>query len=106
MQVILSVVTCGMLSGCRCYEKIYLFLWLWTFALDIVTLLSITRLVWLLVPWRRRPYVHGLLRDGRLNWYAAGRDERPDTMKVLDNVYKYLGVCTLYMYLILLTSIE
>ena len=78
------------------YEKIYLFLWLWTFALVIVTVLSIARWVWLLVPWRRRSYVHGLLRDGRLNWFAAGRE--PDSMKVLDDAHvgdvnKYLGVC-------------
>ena len=78
------------------YEKIYLFLWLWTFALVIMTLLSIARWVWLLVPWRRRPYVRGLLCDGRLNWYAAGRE--PDTMRKLDDayvgeVYKDLGVC-------------
>ena len=61
------------------YEKIYeyLFPWLLLLALAIVTLWSIARQAWLLLPAQRRAYVHRLLRDVRLNCYATCRDPNP-----------------------------
>ena len=82
------------------YEKIYLFIWFWMFAIAIATLASIARWIWLLFPVRRRMFVRDLLLDSQLNWYAAGREpnrnRKPIYYRNVNVKYNYLGVSNSY----------
>ena len=85
------------------YEKIYIFIWFWMFAMAIATLASIARWVWLLLPVRRRMFVRDLLRDLQLNWYAAGREpnrnRKPIDYRNVNVMYNYLGVRNSYEFM-------
>ena len=59
------------------YEKIYLLLWLWLFALAIATLYSLLHWVWLLLPTKCNAFMLDLLRDARLASHAFGHDPHP-----------------------------